>query len=86
MLRSPAAMLPSRHLPHNPASSRQARRVDPLQVSCILSGLSFMAHFCCLKKLDLLCWCMIEAAKYLQLCRDVCLAPMFLVDLLDGIG
>ncbi len=39
MLRSPAAMLPSRHLPHNPASSRQARRVDPLQVSCILCWL-----------------------------------------------
>ena len=43
-----------------------------------------MANSFCLKKLDLLCWCMFEAAKYLQLCLDVCLAPMFLVDQLDG--
>lgn len=39
MLRSPAALLPSRHMPQHSASSRQARGFDPLQVSCIACAL-----------------------------------------------
>lgn len=34
--------------------------------------------------LDLLCWCMFEAAKCQQLCLDVCLAPLSLVEQIDS--
>lgn len=64
MLRSPAAMLPSRHLPQNTASSRQVRGLHPLQVLCAVLASTSWQLFAVSRSLVSCAGFIFEAAKH----------------------